>query len=63
MIKIIKVQNFILDAGDLHKTRVSIYINKRSQVGIFHCTLANAENLADRTEQLLTTWPNNNRSY
>jgi hypothetical protein len=29
-----KVQSFVLDAGGLHKIRVSIYINKRSQVRI-----------------------------
>jgi hypothetical protein len=35
-------QNFIPDTGDFHRTRVSIYINKRSQVGFFHYSVPNA---------------------
>lgn len=30
-----KGQSFVLDAGDLHRTRVSIYINKRPEVRRF----------------------------
>jgi hypothetical protein len=35
MVEKTKGLSFILDTGDLHKTRLSIYINKKSQVRIF----------------------------
>ena len=60
MVEKTKVQSLVLDAGDLHKTRVSIYINKRSQVrGIF--LGYKMLNRLERDAVLLTTFLHPNR--
>lgn len=54
-----KGQSFVLDAGDLHRTRVSIYINKRPEVRRFSFSSASqTRKMQNVTDNVRTVYNN-----